>query len=139
MAIEFKEYGYLPKEAIEIRDSVFVKEQGFAEEFDTVDGTATHIVTFCDGKAAATCRFFGQEGYYLIGRIAVLQAFRSQGFGGSIIRYAEERISAVGGKEIRIHAQARVEGIYRKLGYVSIGDYDFDENCRHIWMVKYLN
>lgn len=139
MTIEFREYDYLPKEAIEIRETVFVKEQGFVEEFDSVDGTATHIVAFCDGKAASVCRFFEQEGYYLIGRIAVLQAYRSQGLGGSIIRYAEERISSVGGREIRIHAQARAEGFYKKLGYVSIGDYDFDENCRHIWMVKYLN
>lgn len=139
MAIEFREYGYLPKEALDIRETVFVKEQGFVEEFDTVDGIATHIVAFCDGKAAANCRFFEQDGYYLIGRIAVLQEFRSQGLGGSIIRHAEERISAIGGKEIRIHAQARVEDFYKKLGYVSIGDYDFDENCRHIWMVKYLN
>ena len=44
----------LPEEAKKIRLEVFVKEQGFEEEFDSVDDTAAHIVLF-DGKLPSGC------------------------------------------------------------------------------------
>ena len=48
----------LPEAAGEIREEVFVKEQGFQEEFDTIDAQAVHLVLYAEGKAAGTCRFF---------------------------------------------------------------------------------
>ena len=44
--MEIKIYNQLPDEAKEIRLEVFVKEQGFEEEFDDIDETAAHIVLF---------------------------------------------------------------------------------------------
>lgn len=44
--METKIYNQLPDEAKEIRLEVFVKEQGFEEEFDDIDETAAHIVLF---------------------------------------------------------------------------------------------
>ena len=41
--MEIKIYNQLPDEAKEIRLEVFVKEQGFEEEFDDIDETAAHI------------------------------------------------------------------------------------------------
>lgn len=56
--IEFRTYDHLPEEAVEIRREVFMDEQGYADEFDDVDGRARHIVAFLDGRATATCRLF---------------------------------------------------------------------------------
>jgi len=56
--MEFKTYDKLPSEARDIRVEVFVKEQGFQEEFDSVDNYAMHVVVFDGGRAIATCRYF---------------------------------------------------------------------------------
>lgn len=49
----------IPKQAIEIRQKVFVEEQGFQNEFDDIDYTAVHFVVFNDwDKPIATCRVF---------------------------------------------------------------------------------
>lgn len=72
--MEIKIYEKLPKEAIDIRESVFVKEQGFKNELDDIDDTAKHIVIFDSFlNPIATCRFFYSEERkcYVIGRVAV--------------------------------------------------------------------
>ena len=48
----------LCREAAEIRTEVFVREQGFEEEFDRIDPAALHVVLFEAGEAAATGRLF---------------------------------------------------------------------------------
>ena len=40
-------YRQLPDEAKRIREQVFIKEQGFENEFDQTDEQAVHIVVFC--------------------------------------------------------------------------------------------
>ena len=54
-------YHSLPEEARKIREEVFVREQGFQEEFDEIDGYAVHLVLFCDGTPAAVCRFQAEQ------------------------------------------------------------------------------
>lgn len=49
-----KAYEKLPEEAHFIRQTVFVEEQGFREEFDTIDNTAVHAVGFADGTPIPT-------------------------------------------------------------------------------------
>lgn len=76
-----KTYEKLPEEAHYIRQTVFVEEQGFREEFDTIDNTAVHAVGFIDGSPVATGRIFPAEenGTYYLGRLAVLKDFRKGG------------------------------------------------------------
>ena len=107
----------LPPEAIKIRETVFVKEQGFQNEIDKVDDIAKHIVLFDNEMPIATCRFFikNTNENYVIGRIRQL-----------------------GGKCIYLHSQTRATSFYKKLGYNEYGNIDFDENCPHIWMCKQL-
>ena len=68
-----KEYNYLPEEAIKIRNEVFVKEQGFVEEFDEIDGIAKHIVLYEKEHPISTCRIYfnSEKQSFVIGRIAV--------------------------------------------------------------------
>ena len=79
MNIEIKAYDKLPEDSKSIREEVFVVEQGFTEEFDTVDNRAIHFVAYDDlGSQMGTCRIFTEESdkIYYLGRLAVLKKFR---------------------------------------------------------------
>lgn len=137
----FKIYCSLPDDARFIRKSVFMNEQGFAEEFDDKDAISKHVVLYnSQNKPIATCRYFSiDEGkVYFVGRIAVLKEFRKNNYGAAVLREAEQQIYVAGGVEIRLAAQLRVKGFYEKLGYAIIGKEFLDENCPHIWMCKKL-
>ena len=134
--MEIKYYDKLPIEAVEIRNEVFVDEQGFSEEFDTADQTAIHIVGFINGKGVATARVILVDDKYFIGRIAVRKAFRGRGYGLWVVKAAEEAIRQKGASLIHIHSQTRAVGFYQKLGYCLAGVSDVEEGCPHELMVK---
>ena len=133
-----KTYNELPAEAAKIREEVFVREQGFREEFDTVDNSAFHVVLFLDGKAVATCRYFPDGDSYKVGRIAVLKNYRGRNFGSSVLLEAEKQIAMLGGRSVIFHSQLQACGFYEKLGYVPYGEIEPEEGCPHIWMKKEL-
>lgn len=133
-----KTYNELPAEAAKIREEVFVREQGFREEFDTVDNSAFHVVLFLDGKAVATCRYFSDGDSYKVGRIAVLKNYRGRNFGSSVLLEAEKQIAMLGGRSVILHSQLQACGFYEKLGYVPYGEIEPEEGCPHIWMKKEL-
>lgn len=138
-----KTYENLPQDAIDIRNKVFVDEQGFENEFDDIDSSAVHIVIYenIDNlKPIATCRFYKDiDGKYLIGRIAVIKEKRGENIGAFLIETAEKQIEKLGGKSFKIHAQCRVRGFYEKQGYIASGVLDEDEGIPHIWMYKEIN
>jgi predicted GNAT family N-acyltransferase len=133
-----KNYDSLPQEAKDIRVTVFVKEQGFKEEFDSDDNISTHLVAFDGEKPIATCRFYFDKDKqkYLIGRLAVIKSYRGKGLGGELVCEAERLIKAKGGNAVFLHAQCQAQPFYEKLGYVAFGESDFDEDCPHQWMKK---
>lgn len=137
---EIKAYRYLPASAARIRENVFIEEQGFYDEFDHLDYTATHLVLYYNTISAATCRFypFEEEGAYVIGRIAVVKEYRGKGLGARLIQEAEKRIREAGGKRVLLAAQTLAAGFYEKQGYETFGDIFLDEHCPHIWMRKAL-
>lgn len=73
MIMDTKMYTALPQEAKDIRIEVFMKEQGFENEFDDIDDMSHHIVVFDEEKPIGTCRFFKENDHYTIGRVAVLK------------------------------------------------------------------
>ncbi|MBE6692261.1 MAG: GNAT family N-acetyltransferase [Ruminococcaceae bacterium] len=134
--LEVKVFHQLPQDAIDIRNEVFVDEQGFQEEFDTDDGISTHLVGFFDGKSVATARIIPQgDKCFIIGRVAVRKNYRNLGFGAKIISEAERVITSLNGKAIYIHSQLQAVPFYEKQGYVPTGEKDFEEDCEH-WMLK---
>ncbi len=129
----------IPQEAIEIRQKVFVEEQGFQNEFDDIDTIAMHFVLFDDMETAiGTCRVYedAQNKTYVLGRLAVTREYRGKNSGRLIVKKAEEYVQSLGGKELRLHAQCRITEFYNKLGFSEFGDIDDDEGCPHIWMKK---
>lgn len=136
--MEYKIFKELPENAKLIRETVFVKEQGFKEEFDIVDLTATHIVIYNDGKPAAVGRYFNEcnSPTYHIGRVAVMKEYRGLGYGKDIMDIAEKHIKAEGGEKIEVSAQLQAKPFYEKCGYTAVGDIYYDEHCKHILMFK---
>lgn len=136
-------YDSLPDEAVEIREKVFVKEQGFEKEFDEIDEKAIHLVMFDEHlqKPVATCRIYegGEPGEFILGRLAVVLECRGMNLGSDMIQKAEEVVREKGGKSISLHAQCRVRAFYEKLGFCGYGAEDEDEGCPHCWMKKQLS
>lgn len=135
-----KSYDYLPDEARLVRQTVFVEEQGFREEFDTIDNTALHAVAFDNETPAATGRIFPSEqaDTYLLGRLAVMKDYRKSGIGSKMLKFLEAEAIKLGAKKIELHAQLRAKHFYEKNGYIAEGDIFLDEFEPHINMTKML-
>ena len=137
---EIKTYHALPPEAKEIREEVFMKEQGFVNEFDDIDSIATHLVLFWEGQPAGVCRFFPikEPGVWDFGRLAVRKAYRDKHLGSLLVQEAERQIRDQGVAKLALMAQIRVQKFYEKNGYTPFGEPCDDEGCPHIWMEKLL-
>jgi len=128
-------------EATYIREEVFMKEQGFHDEFDAIDDDAYHIVIYIDDKPVACGRMFVDNedlGTYIIGRIATLKQYRGQHLASTIMQKLEEKAVRLGAKKIKLSAQVSAQAFYEKLGYVAIGAIYLDEHCPHRTMIKEL-
>ncbi len=138
--MEVKIFDYLPDEAHYIRDTVFIKEQGFEKEYDEIDNIAKHIVIYENGEALGTCRVFYDEteqGYH-VGRIAVLKEHRGKSLGRLLLSETEKLVKALGGDVLRLGGQLRVAAFYEKLGFKKYGEIYLDEGCEHVPFVKEL-
>lgn len=126
-------------EAKEIRQKVFVEEQGFVDEFDDIDAIAFHVVVCKNEKAVATGRLFFDGESWHIGRVAVMAEYRGQNIGEKVMSALENYGKEIGVKEISLSAQMQAKGFYEKQGYENCGDLHFDQGCPHITMKKILN
>lgn len=130
----------LPQCAKDIRQQVFIKEQGFINEFDDIDKCAWHLVVYDEEMPLACCRFFRGDtpNEFIIGRLAVLKEHRGKQLGALMIKEAEKYIKSIGGEKLSLSAQLRVKEFYEKQGFTASGDTYFDEYCEHIHMEKAL-
>ncbi|MFV0393260.1 MAG: GNAT family N-acetyltransferase [Coprobacillaceae bacterium] len=127
----------LNDDAKRIREEVFIKEQGFEDEFDQYDDVSYHAVIYTeDNIPVATARTYKKEGSYIIGRVAVIQSMRKHHLGKRVVFAIEGKIKQLGGRKIELSAQTRVQGFYESLGYQAEGEEYLDEHCPHIKMVK---
>lgn len=138
--LHFKMYEQLPLEAVQIRQEVFVEEQGFEVEFDETDHHARHIVLFDDEMPVGVCRFYldDDKNAYVLGRVAVRKEFRGRSFGLMLVQEAEKQVRALRGDKLLLAAQTQVREFYEKQGYAAEGEEFLDEYCPHIWMSKAL-
>lgn len=133
--LSYQKYDDLPEDAVAIRTDIFVNEQGFHDEFDDRDHHCQHLV-FYDGKQAiGTCRYFKEDGHFVLGRIAVIQAYRNKKVGTFII---DKACTLMHTGMVILHAQMQAKPFYEKLGFEAYGDIEYEEHCPHIWMKKYL-
>ena len=138
--MEFKIINELTKEEMSIREEVFMQEQGFKNEFDDIDDSATHIVLYDDGSPVGCCRVYPDEavGRFIFGRLAVRKKYRGQDMGRKIMEKAIEYLSSIGASYISLSAQVQAKGFYANFGFIEEGAEYLDEHCPHIHMVKEL-
>lgn len=138
--LTIKYYNFLCDEAKYIRTEVFMKEQGFTNEFDDWDEKVSHVVLFINGEPSGTGRLLPGENnkIFVIGRVAVLKKYRKLHLGTQIINALEEEAKRLGGINIELSAQCSAKGFYEKIGYTAVGETYLDEHCEHIHMKKKL-
>ena len=131
---------HITDEIKQIRIDVFMKEQGFEDEFDEIDETAKFVLLSIDGKPAGTCRYFPSDvaGDAHIGRMAVRKLYRGQHLGTKIMMAAENAIRRDGYKTCSLSAQVQAKAFYESLGYKTEGEEYLDEGCPHVMMRKVL-
>ena len=90
------------------------------------------------GKIVGTGTLVPREGFIEIIHLAVIDEFRGQGVGTSLMDYLHERAIEYGANTVLIIARANSEDFYKKLGYKAVGDYFLKPptNTEHIRMVK---
>ena len=138
--LEFEFFDFLHDECKKIREEVFVKEQGFLQEFDSIDDKAIHLLVRYNSQGIATARAYKEDDTkYHIGRVAVLKSYRKQGIGAKMLKAFEKELSLRGAKEIILGSQIRAKEFYKKNRYLESGDIYFDEGCPHILMKKSIN
>ena len=136
--MEIKVFNSLPKDALDLRITVFVNEQGFVDEVDEADSFATHLVMYDNDKPIATCRFFLKEDNetYMFGRLCVLKEYRGKSLGREMLEKVEEIVKEKGGKAIILHSQYHAKPFYEKCGFTQQDETDYEQNKAHAWMRK---
>lgn len=131
-------------EAFQLRDAVFVHEQGVAPQLerDGRDATAEHAVVVADGRVVATARMVvegtGDGAVAIVGRVAVAAAERGAGYGLAVMDVLERRAGELGLPVVELHAQVAVEGFYDRLGYAPVGEHYLEAGIEHVTMRKEL-
>jgi predicted GNAT family N-acyltransferase len=113
------------QEAYSIRKRVFIEEQGVPEdlELDQFDLLAHHALAYRGQECIGTARLIilpDHQGQ--IGRMAVLAAYRRQGFGGQLLRALLEDGRSQGITQFELHAQLSAIPFYESLGFIAQGD-----------------
>lgn len=135
---EIRIFEYCPDEALQIRQSVFVNEQGFSDGLDEYDKKATHFVAYENENAVGTCRIMRSGESYFFGRLAVLSECRGKSIGSQIMCQVEKYVLSHGARRIYLHAQMRAKVFYEKCGFSAYGDIEYEEDYPHIYMEKNL-
>ena len=125
-------------EVMDIRMRVFVDEQGFPaeEEKDEYDARAIHALLYDDDhNPAATGRLYiDDDGYWRLGRLAVLKEKRGQQLGDLVMRMLLDKALGVGAQRFRLSAQRQAEGFYALYGFTPFGEEYMDHHVPHIEM-----
>ena len=120
----------------DIRNEVFIIEQGFKIDYDEIDDTCTHCILYEDNIAAGCARFYiDQENKAHLGRFAILKKYRKKGYGKVIVNSIKQEVKKMGYNEIYISAQVQAIEFYKSCGFEVISDIYLDEHCEHLDMV----
>lgn len=124
--------------ALALRHAIFVIEQGVpaALEYDEFDAVATHLVALRDGEVIGTLRMLVDGAAMKVGRVAVRADARKTGIGTRLMQHAIDPATALGLREIELHAQLAVVGFYRRLGYREEGGVFEEAGIAHVSMRK---
>ncbi|WP_394178367.1 GNAT family N-acetyltransferase [Marinomonas posidonica] len=119
-----------------VRTQVFIIEQGIdpIDEWDDEDQHAVHFVSFgTTAVPTGTCRLT-EKGQ--IGRLAVLPAYRHQGYGERLLRKAVQVAREMGIQTVFLNAQVEVQSFYEKQSFRSDGKVFLEAGKLHVRMER---
>lgn len=122
-----------------LRREVFIGEQHVpeADEFDTYDLTATHVVALDHGSVVGALRILFLDEHVKIGRVVVKHTARGRGIASKMMTYAMDVARARGETRFYLTAQIDKLALYEKLGFVAFGDQFQDGGMPHLAMKTY--
>lgn len=118
-----------------LREDVFVKEQGFHNEFDDIDNDCYYALMKDNEIPVTMCRFYPTgDGEYTIGRVCCDLTYRMHGYSKQVVLAAIDKIKELGGTKVALGAQHSAVGFYQTMGFVIQGESYYDEHCLHYHM-----
>jgi ElaA protein len=126
---------------LQLRSEVFVVEQQcIYQDIDNKDEKALHVLGFKDNRIVAYTRIFKPGAYFdqpSIGRVAVSENERSNGFGYQIMKASIQEIEKRFKRtEIKISAQTYLKDFYNNLNFYQVGNGYMEDGIPHIAMIK---
>ncbi|MFH0874869.1 MAG: GNAT family N-acetyltransferase [archaeon] len=124
------------KKTLEIRNSVFVKEQSIPKEleFDEHEEESMHFIAF-EGETVVGCARLRQiDDNIKLERISVLNEFRGKGYGKEIVNFLVKYALKNNPKKIYVNAQHFLFNFYKELGFVPYGTTFFEAGIKHVKM-----
>lgn len=131
--VELTEFERFEKIILDIRFSVFVKEQGVDPEIeiDGLDSHCLHALAFDHNAPIGTGRLLPNKH---IGRMAVLAEHRRKGAGGLIL---QKLIDAAREREwdcVELSSQVHAVPFYERFGFRRFGETYFEAGIDHVHM-----
>ena len=136
--ISIKSWSEAITEALPIRTTVFVQEQGVPKEMelDEFDANADHALAYIGPLCVGTARFIRlADKKVQIGRIAVLNGHRGNGIGSELLKALLELGRSQGIEEFELHAQVTAMTFYEKLGFTPLGEIYDEASIPHRNMI----
>ena len=129
----------LYKDAVAIREQVFVNEQGIPieKEMKGEDGPC-YYVGYIDGHPVATARVAKKANEWLIQRVAVVSEERNKHYGTEMMTRIEQDALAQRAERLILHVQDDAQSFYTQLGYQVEGDQFEEADLPHHVMTKDL-
>lgn len=132
------------KQAFEIRNEVFVTEQGlFADsDRDAIDEVCLHLVVRSDQDVVGTVRVFrgsNGAGHWVGGRLAVRKEYRTTRAGMLLVKEAMKRVKKKGCNHFSARIQEKNVRFFTRLGWKPIGPLEYYCGRPHVLMQADLN
>lgn len=119
---------------IALRRAVFIDEQGIAEadEIDTLDDGAIHLLATVNGQPMGTARLLFDGTTGKIGRVCVLAVARGTGLGAALMRASLDQLRRHPHlTTARLGAQTHAIAFYERFGFAATGPVYDDAGIPH--------
>lgn len=129
----------LYKDAVTIREQVFVNEQGVPIEMEMKgENGPCYYVGYVNDVPVATARVVKQADGWLIQRVAVVSEARGKHYGSAIMAEIERDATTQQAQRLMLHAQDTAQPFYSRLGYQVEGEQFEEAGISHHMMIKNL-
>lgn len=134
---------YLLRKSFEVRQLVFVNEQGVPESIvhEDLDRSAHYFVAIdLEVNVLGTARWRKTSEGVKLERFAVLPAHRNKGLGGDLLKSILNDVKSKFGSGILIYLNAQLKAIsfYRHRGFLPVGSRFMEANITHQRMAQIL-